>query len=654
MGCKSSKPDLVAASAPLSDDPFIAEYVFKEWDLADQDKSGRLDKHEVKGLLKKLNVRMKDYVIDEKFIRADGNGSGQLDFNEFKVFLEDLRTRNELKPLFDAYAKGKPFITAEEFVQFLATEQKEQVTLDEAGKLIHEFSHSDKGKLGFIAFSDYIASQQNSAFNPAHVSGVYHNMTHPLANYFIASSHNTYLLGDQLKSESSVEAYKNVFLRGCRCVELDCWDGDDGEPIIYHGHTMTSKIKFRDVITTVKEYAFLKSPYPVILSVENHCSLPQQEKMASILVEILGDMLPKAFSETTDLDRLPSPEDLKYKVLIKGKTIKREGAEEIIEEFEDEEDPFEEEEEDNLSYSGPSSTPSQSLSGSSSLIKKEPSQVVEEKDKKKKREHHHHKTAMELSILTHLSAIAFPGFQKPKGNHWEMSSYSEIKVKKLLKLDLQAFIQHNSFHLSRVYPKGTRFDSSNYSPEHGWAAGCQLVALNYQTPDVPMFLNHGKFLDNGQSGYLLKPPALLTPDKAAPSIPIELTLKVISGWQLPKVSGTTKGEIIDPYVKVKIFGVAGEHSHVKTKVVSNNGFHPVWDETMRFSTERSDLGILVIEVFDEDKLSKNEFIGFAAFPLSSLREGYRSVHLFNSKMEEIHDSSLLVQFSISKSAENVK
>ena len=39
-------------------------------------------------------------------------------------------------------------------------------------------------------------------------------------------------------------------------MELDCWDGDDGEPIIYHGHTFTSKIKFADVIEAVRDYAF--------------------------------------------------------------------------------------------------------------------------------------------------------------------------------------------------------------------------------------------------------------------------------------------------------------------------------------------------------------------------------------------------------------
>ena len=40
------------------------------------------------------------------------------------------------------------------------------------------------------------------------------------------------------------------------CLSVDCWDGAAGLPVIYHGHTLTSKIAFRDVIEAINTYAF--------------------------------------------------------------------------------------------------------------------------------------------------------------------------------------------------------------------------------------------------------------------------------------------------------------------------------------------------------------------------------------------------------------
>ena len=136
----------------------------------------------------------------------------------------------------------------------------------------------------------------------------------------------SYLEKDQLHGPSSVNRYISDLSKGCRCVELDLWDGPHGEPLVYHGHTLVGRLRLRDVLEAIREYAFVASEFPVILSLENHCSLRQQGRTAALFREIFGELLAEAPELRAD-GRLPSPRELARKILIKHKRVKsRKGA----------------------------------------------------------------------------------------------------------------------------------------------------------------------------------------------------------------------------------------------------------------------------------------------------------------------------------------
>lgn len=154
------------------------------------------------------------------------------------------------------------------------------------------FSLFQRRQLSFEGFLRYLLSEENQIIAPE-MYDLHDDMTLPLTHYFIQSSHNTYLTGHQWTGRSSVEMYRQVLLAGCRCIELDLWDGKtkDEEPVIVHGYTLVPEISAKDVIMAIADCAFKTSEYPVILSFENHCKAKQQAKIASYCKEYFGDML---------------------------------------------------------------------------------------------------------------------------------------------------------------------------------------------------------------------------------------------------------------------------------------------------------------------------------------------------------------------------
>ncbi|KAM4602167.1 1-phosphatidylinositol 4,5-bisphosphate phosphodiesterase delta-4 [Polymixia lowei] len=608
---------------------------------ADKNNDGRMNFKEVQDLLRMMNVDMNEQHAHRLFTMADKSLSGTLEDDEFVLFYKMLTQREDVLRIFQDYSGDGQKLTHSDLEDFLRDEQLEGDNIqDHARQLIELYEPSDTAKLlnamTFDGFLMYLASDEGSIFNPRR-RAIFQDMSQPLCYYFISSSHNTYLMEDQLRGQSSVEGYIRALKRGCRCVEVDCWDGASGEPIVYHGHTFTSKILFKDVVNALGNYAFKVSEYPVILSIENHCSIEQQRVMAQHLNQILGHKLLRSTLDGKVPTGLPSPEDLKGKILLKGKKIG--GLEETLDGMVED------------SLTGEVSDEDEAAEIDEENAHRD---TIRRKNKKSKQ-----RLSKELSdCVVYCKSVHFSSFKHARvhSKFYEVSSFTESKARKHLRDAGAEFVHHNSRQLTRVYPTGFRTDSSNFNPQEMWNAGCQIVALNFQTAGDGMDLNDGLFSQNGRCGYVLKPDFMRQAERRFdPEIPqnrdsyrpLTLNIQVISGQQLPKVN-IKEGSIVDPLVRVEIHGVPLDQAKQETRYIENNGFNPVWYDTLRFTIHTPELAMVRFVVEDYDKTSKNDFVGQYTLPFSCIQQGYRHIHLLSKDGTRIPPSSLFVHIRIAE------
>ncbi|KAH8694075.1 PLC-like phosphodiesterase [Talaromyces proteolyticus] len=545
------------------------------------------------------------------------------------------------------------------------------------------------------SFLTYMASPAARANHTAEASDLSARISH----YYISSSHNTYLTGNQLYSQASAAAYTNVLLRGCRCLEIDVWDGlsrsssvsssssfhesnenrplrqtsvnghsrmkslSNGvrqlvkraastrsskhptlshaqmlqktnsktgeaggsgvlcEPRVLHGHTLTKEVSFRDVCYAIRDNAFVGNDLPVIVSLEVHAGLEQQQMMVDIMREAWkGYLVEIETGENTDLPRL---QDLRRKILIKVKWSPHnskvaEGVAHTEEKTEELESGVRK-----LDIVGEDRQDSQSKQKASKIL-----HALGELAVYTRAFHFSHFTQKEATMPTHVFSL------------------SETAVKDAHAKSNRALLDHNREFLMRVYPSGIRVNSSNLDPTFFWQQGAQMVALNWQNCDKGMMINDAMFPDG--AGWAMKPSlyrAVSSGDGCSNVLlgdavqTVDLSIEIYAGQQIRHPdTNSTSGNNFHLYIICQLHLCKAEEALSATdepgqrpKQRAANEENDTKKYKLRSKTSTGIDPDFKGERFKikDDEFGRDSLAAWACIRLDRLKQGYRFLHLKN-------------------------
>ena len=116
--------------------------------------------------------------------------------------------------------------------------------------------------------------------------------------------------------QADVKAYEIALRMGVRFIEIDIFDGTmkDGKLVPL---TCNKTSTLEEALETIKRHAFAKSEYPLMISLDVRCNHDNQIAAASLMKDIFGESLLTELMNSREENELPSPEELKGKIVLK-------------------------------------------------------------------------------------------------------------------------------------------------------------------------------------------------------------------------------------------------------------------------------------------------------------------------------------------------
>lgn len=255
--------------------------------------------------------------------------------SEMKAIGLLLLKKPELRDLFQTYCpeyQGKDVeevMSFDQFSRFLEEKQKDSIDKRFYQEMLAQIKNpqsilglprsNTSQYLNFIEFTNIIFSDFNLTMNPQ-MSKTYQDMDKPLSEYFINSLDNVYRDSHQDSCPKPLMGFYQALKAGARNLEVDLYDGRDGEPMVSCDQNHSIMVSFEDFLKCIARWAFRHSDYPLILFLENHCSVDQMIKIKRLINTHLAESVYRVSEKEFLAEKFPSPLKLLKKIVIKTKS----------------------------------------------------------------------------------------------------------------------------------------------------------------------------------------------------------------------------------------------------------------------------------------------------------------------------------------------
>uniref|UniRef100_A0A8D0L4P6 Phosphoinositide phospholipase C n=1 Tax=Sphenodon punctatus TaxID=8508 RepID=A0A8D0L4P6_SPHPU len=403
------------------------------------------------------------------FNRSESIKPDEFTLEMFERFLNKLCLRPDIdRILLEIGAKGKPYLSLEQLMEFINQKQRDPrlnevlyppLTPAQVRQLIAKYEPNrqfqERDQMSMEGFERYLGGEENGIVPPEKLD-LSDDMSQSLSSYFINSSHNTYLTGWGQAGQGGVW--------GCRDVVLGEWAVG--------------------VHAALQPGVALPSPQELLgrILVKNKKRRPHAKGSGGSVRKRLLEQSYSSYSDSSGVGEPGSPALGGYQLLnlLPSDPLDRIGLippppppQTCSDREADSEEEEEEEQQDPKKPMSDEGTASSEVNATEEMS----------------------------TLVNYIEPVKFKSFEvaNKRNKSFEMSSFVETKGLEQLTKSPMEFVEYNKKQLSRIYPKGTRVDSSNYMPQVFWNTGCQMVALNFQSlgqcPLVWMVRSLGVILD---------------------------------------------------------------------------------------------------------------------------------------------------------------